>query len=69
MEDMLKKQITKGLSEDDASLQSLAAEQSIKTMVTTARIMLMHAVIRCTEDKFSTDLWPMAMGYDIWVYN
>ena len=29
----------------------------------------MHAVIRCPEETFSTDLWPMAMNYTIWVYN
>ena len=69
MEDMLKKQITKGLSEDYASLQSVAAEHSIKTMVTTARILLMHAVIRCTEGTLSTNIWSMKMDYAVWVHN
>ena len=29
----------------------------------------MHAARRCLEDTLSTDLWPMAMDYDIWFYN
>ena len=29
----------------------------------------MHAVLRCPEDTFSTDLWPMVMDYAVWVYN
>ena len=31
--------------------------------------MLMHAALRCPEDTLSTDLWPMAMNYAVWVYN
>ena len=34
-----------------------------------ARTVLMHAAIRCPEDTISTDLWPMAMDYTVWVYN
>ena len=34
-----------------------------------ARTMLMHAALRCPEDTLSTDLWPMTMDYDVWVYN
>ena len=51
------------------SNQNGAAERAIKTVVTMARTMLMHAALRCPEDTFSTDLWPMAMYYDVWVYN
>ena len=29
----------------------------------------MNAVIRCTEDKFHTDICKMAMDYSIWIYN
>ena len=39
------------------------------TVVTMARTMLMHAALRCPDDTFSTDLWPMAMYYAVWVYN
>ena len=33
------------------------------------RTMLMHVAFRFPEDKLSTDLWPMAMDYAVWVYN
>ena len=52
-----------------ASHQNGAAECSIKTVVAMSRTMLMHAVIRCPEDTLSTDIWPMAMDYAVWVYN
>ena len=52
-----------------ASHQNGAADSDIKTVVTMARTMLMHAALRCSEDTFSTDLWPMAMDYAVWVYN
>ena len=29
----------------------------------------MHSALRCTEEKLSTDLWPMTMDYAVWVYN
>ena len=31
--------------------------------------MLMHDALRCPEDTLPTDLWPMAMDYDVCVYN
>ena len=31
--------------------------------------MLMHTALRCTDDMLSTDIWPMAMDYAVWVYN
>ena len=34
-----------------------------------SRTMFMHAALRCPEDTLYTDLWPMAMDYDVWVYN
>ena len=46
-----------------------AAERAIKTVVTMARTMLMHAALRRPEDTFSTDICPMAMYYAVWVYN
>ena len=65
----MKKQKKIRLSVDSASHQNGAAERAIKTVVTMSRTMLMHAVIICPEDTFSTDLWTMAMDDDIWVYN
>ena len=38
-------------------------------VVTMARTMSMHDALRCTENTFPTDLWPMEMYYDVWVYN
>ena len=29
----------------------------------------MQAALRCPEDIFSTDIWPMKMDYTVWVYN
>ena len=65
----MKKQQKIRFSGAGASHQNGAAESAIKTVVTMARIMLMHAALRCPEDTFSTDIWPMAMYYALWVYN
>ena len=59
MEELLKKQQNISFSDAGASHQNVAAERAIKTVVTMARTMLMHAALRCPEDKLSTDLWPM----------
>ena len=29
----------------------------------------MHAVIRCPQNTLSTDIWPMEINSDTWVYN
>ena len=52
-----------------SSYQNGAAERSIKAVVTMARTMLMRAALRCTEEKLSTDIWPMDMDYAVWTYN
>ena len=65
MEDLLKKQQKIRFSEAGASHQNGAVEHAIKVVVTMARTMLMHAVLRCPEDTFPTDLWPMEMDYDV----
>ena len=69
MEDLLKKQQKISFSGAGASHQNGAAERAIKTVVTIERTMLIHALFRCPEDTLSTDLWPMAMYYAVWVYN
>ena len=69
MEELLKKQQKIRFSGAGASNQNGAAERAIKTVVTMARNMLMHAALRCPEDTLSTDLWEMAMDYTVWVYN
>ena len=52
-----------------ASHQNGAAERAIKKLVTMERTMLIHTVLRCPEDTLSTDIWPIAMYYSVWVYN
>ena len=69
MEELLKKQQKIRFSGAGASHQNGAAERAIKTVVTISRTMLMHTALRFPEDTFSTDLWPIVMDYDVWVYN
>ena len=69
MEDLFEKQQYIRFSEAGASHQKGAVSRAIKIVFTMARTMLMHAVLKCPEEKFSTDLWPMKMNYDVWVYN
>ena len=69
MEELLKKQQNIIFSGAGASHQNGAAERAIKMVVTMARTIVMHAALRCPEDALSTDLWPMAMDYAVWVYN
>ena len=65
MEELLKKQQKIRFIGAGASHQNMAAERAINTVVTMARTMLMHATIRCPEDKLSTDIWTMAMDYAV----
>ena len=57
------------LTVSGTSYQNGASKRVINTVVTMERTMLMHTALRCTEDTFSTDLWPMEMDYSVWVYN
>ena len=69
MDYLLKKQQKIRFSLAGASHQNGAAESTIKTVVSMAGTMLMHAVLGFPEDIFFTDLWTMAMDYAVWVYN
>ena len=69
MEEILKKQQKIRFSGAGASHKNGAAERAIKMVVTMTSTMLMHAALICTEDIFSTDIWPMAMDYALWIYN
>ena len=31
--------------------------------------MLIQAALKCPEDTLYTDIWPMAINYDVWVCN
>ena len=61
----MKKQQKIRFSGAGASHQNGTAERAIKTLVDMARTMLMHAALRCPEDIFSTDNWPMTMDYAV----
>ena len=65
MGELLKKQQNIRFSGAGASHQNGAAERAIKTVVAMARTMLMHAALRCPEETFYTDIWPMEMYYSI----
>ena len=69
MEELFNKQKKIRFSGAGASHQNGAAELAIKKVVTMTRTILMHAALRCPEDTLSTDLWPMAMNYAVWIYN
>ena len=69
MEEALKKQQKIRFSGAGVSHQNGAVERAIKTLVTMTSTMLMHAALRCPEDTLSTDLWPIAIDYAVWVYN
>ena len=61
MEELLKNQQKISFSGAGASHKNGASERAIKTVVTMASTMLMHATLRFPEETFSTDIWPMAM--------
>ena len=69
MEELLKNQQKIRFSGSGISHKNGAAERAIKTLVTMAITILMHAAFRCPEDTLFTDIWPMAMDYAVWVYN
>ena len=65
MEELFKKQQNISFSGSGASHQNGEAESAIKTLVTMARTMLMHAALIFPEDTFSTDIWPMVIDYSV----
>ena len=69
MEELWKKRQKIRFSGAGSSHKNGAAKWAIKTVVTMERTMLMHAALICTEDTLSTDLWPLAMYYAVWVYD
>ena len=69
MEELLNKQQNIRFSGSGVSHKNGSSDRVINTVVTMARTMLMHADLRCPEDTLSTDLWPMAIYYAVWVYN
>ena len=69
MDDLLKKQKKIMFIGDGNSHQNGVAWCVIKTVLNMEKTMLMHAALRFPEYTLSTDIWPMAMDYSVWVYN
>ena len=69
MEELPKKQQKIRFSGAGASHQNGAAKSTINTVVTMTGTMLMHSALRYPDETLSTDIWPMEMDYDVWVYN
>ena len=66
MEELLKQQQKIRFSGAGASHQNRAAEHANNTVVSMSRAILIHAALKCSEDTFSTNLFPTAMYYAIW---
>ena len=66
---ILKKQKKISFSGSEASYQNGSLERAINTMVTISNIVLKHVSLICFEENFYTDLCPMEIYYDVWVYN
>ena len=66
---ILKKQKKISFSGSEASYQNGSLERAINTMVTISNIVLKHVSLICFEEIFYTDLCPMEIYYDVWVYN
>ena len=69
MEELLKNQQKIIFSGAGSPHYNGASYCAIKIVVTMARTTLINAAVRCPEEKLSTDIWPMAMDYAVWVYN
>ena len=69
MQELLKNDQTLSLSGVGAAHQNGVAERAIKTVVSIARTMMLHAAMRSPEGTISAELWPMAMDHATWIYN
>ncbi|MGH7955171.1 MAG: hypothetical protein ACREOZ_04345, partial [Gloeomargaritales cyanobacterium] len=56
------------LSGVGAHHQNGVAERAIKTVVASARTMMLHATLRWPEEADET-LWPLALGYSAYLWN
>ena len=53
----------------NTGFQSGVSERAIRTVVSMARTMMLHAAMRWPEEELTPDLWPMAMDYAVYIYN
>ena len=61
MEDTLKQQQNISFSGAGDSHQYGGAEHTVKILVTMERTMGMNNAMRCPDDEFPTNTWPMTM--------
>ena len=69
MQELLKNDQTISLSGVGAAHQNSIVERAIKTVVSMACTMMLHAAMRSPEDTIITELWPMTMNHATWIYN
>ena len=69
MKYMLKKHQTIRFSVAVASHKNVSAGNSIKKVFNVEITMLIHAALRYSEEKLSTDIWPLAMDSAVWISN
>ena len=69
MQELLKNDQTISLSGVGAAHQNGVAERTIKTVVSMACTMMLHAAMKSPEGTITTKLWPMAMDHASWIYN
>ena len=69
MQEILKKHQKIRFSMVFASHQNGEAENYINTVLTMYISMIIYNMMRCTKEKFSTDICKMSMGYDLFIYN
>ena len=69
MEDLLKNHQKIIFSGAGSSHQNGAEDHDIKRVLTIKRTKLMHTMLRCHDDTFSTNIWTMEMYFDVWFYN
>ena len=69
MEELLKSNQTISLSGVGTAHQNGVAERAIKTVVSMARTMMLHAAMMSPERTITSELWPMAMDHAAWIYN
>lgn len=68
MEELIRTNQTIRFAGAGAGHQGGVAERGIRTIVTMARTMMLHAALR-HGDAIKQELWPQAMDYAVWLYN
>ena len=69
MEDMFDNQKNMRFTGAGASHRNREAERTIKKVVIMASTIVLHCLLRFSVDILSTDILPMPIYYDVWIYN